>query len=753
MADQRAGFRVRGRVQGVGFRPFVWREATALGLAGRVGNDAEGVWIEASGPAEALAALERALRERAPPLARVTAVERTGLAAAPVGRGFAIAGSSGGPARTGVSPDAAPCADCLAEIADPAARRHRYPFANCTQCGPRYSIVTAIPYDRAATTMAGFAPCAACAAEYADPADRRFHAQPIACPACGPQAWCEAAGARVPGDAVAVAAAWLAEGRIVGIKGLGGFHLACDATSPESLTRLRARKRRPARPFALMARDLGQIGRHARLGPVEAAILAGPEAPVVLLPAAGEPLPDAVAPGLTRLGWMLPGTPLHHMLMAAVAGPLVMTSGNLSGEPQATDNAEARARLSTVADGFLMHDRPIARRLDDGVAFVAGGRARLIRRARGHAPGTLPLPPGFAGAPPVLAFGGQMKAALCLAGDCEALLSQHLGDLDEPLTWADYRRAEADGLALFGHRPAMLACDLHPDWRTTAHAEARAEAAGLPLHRVQHHHAHVASAMAEAGWPRRAGPVLGVALDGLGLGEDGTVWGGEFLLCSYARAERVGWLRPVPLPGGTQAQREPWRNLWAQLVAAGLDPAPLLPGRPLATLAAMVARGVNAPLSSSAGRLFDAVACAAGLAPDRLSHEGEAAMALEAAAMRHGPAPPYPFGWDGRVLDPAPLWAPLLADLAAGAGPGRIAARFHAGFAAALCAAAADLRTRHGAAAVALTGGVFQNALLLEGCLARLDGPVLTHAAVPAGDGGLALGQAVVAMARSLRGG
>ena len=752
MAEDRAGFRVRGRVQGVGFRPFVWREATALGLRGRVGNDAGGVWIEAAGPAPALAALERALRERTPPLAQVTGVERTSLATVE-GDGFTIAESAGGEARTGVTPDAATCGECLSEIADPAGRRFRYPFTNCTHCGPRFTIVTGIPYDRAATTMADFRLCPACAAEYADPADRRFHAQPIACPACGPQAWCEMDGQRVEGEVVPVAARWLADGLIVAIKGLGGFHLACDARNAAAVARLRERKRRPAKPFALMARDLEQVARHARVGPEAAALLTGPEAPIVLLATTGETLPDALAPGQARLGWMLPATPLHHLLMQAVHGPLVLTSGNLSGEPQVTENDDARAKLSAFADGFLMHDRPIARRLDDGVAFLAAGRPRLIRRARGHAPGTLPLPPGFEAAPAVLAYGGQMKAALCLAGRGEALLSHHLGDLDEPLTWGEYLRTEADCTALFAHRPAMLACDLHPDYRTTGHAEAQAAARALPLHRVQHHHAHVASAMAEAAWPRDGAPVLGLALDGLGWGADGTIWGGEFLLCRYEGVRRVGWLKPVALPGGAQAQREPWRNLWAQLVAAELDPAPLLPGKPLGTLAAMVARGVNAPLTSSTGRLFDAVACAAGLAPERLSFEGEAAMALEAAAARNGPAEPYAFGWDGQVLDPAPMWRALLADLGDGAGAGVMAARFHAGFAAALCRAATDLRTRHGAGAVALTGGVFQNATLLEACLAGLNGPVLSHAAVPAGDGGLALGQAVVALARALRAG
>lgn len=742
--------RVRGQVQGVGFRPFVWQVATALGLRGSVWNDAEGVLVAAAGPPAALEALAQALSAEAPPLARVESVEAL-LSPAPVhGPGFAIAGTVGGPARTRVAPDAATCAACRAEIGAPGARRFRYAFTNCTHCGPRFTIVRGIPYDRAATTMAAFALCPDCAAEYGNPADRRFHAQPIACPACGPSLWFDDRQGQCAGDPIELATMCLAEGGIIAVKGLGGFHLACDALNGAAVARLRQRKRRPAKPFALMARDLGQLYRFAVVTAGEAAQLADPSAPVVLLAQGHERLPDAVAPGQARHGWMLPYTPLHHLLLEAVPGPLVMTSGNLSGEPQVIDNNEARAKLAAFCDGFLMHDRPIARRLDDSVVQVVADAPRVLRRARGLVPGVLPLPPGFESAAPVTAWGGQMKGALCLSARGEALLTHHLGDLNEPLSWGEALRAEADYAALFDHTPALIACDTHPDYRPTAQAEGQAEALGLPLVRVQHHHAHIAAAMGEAGWPRDGGQVLGIALDGLGHGADDTVWGGEFLLCTYATAQRVGWLKPVPLPGGAAAQREPWRNLWAQLVAAGLDPAPLLPGKPLGTLAAMVARGVNAPLSSSAGRLFDAVACAAGLAPDRLSFEGEAAMALEAAAARHGPAAPYPFGWDGAVLDPAPMWRALLADRAGGAPPGLLAARFHAGLAEAVTSAAVALARRHGAGAIALGGGVFQNPTLLTACLKALPSPVLVNSAVPCGDGGLAYGQALVAMARAM---
>ncbi len=745
--------RVRGQVQGVGFRPFAWRLAARLGVAGEVRNDAEGVLIHAQGAR--LDAFARALREEAPKLARVDAVERAPCPARPGLTGFSIAASAGGAARTQATPDAALCPACRAEIADPADRRFRYAFANCTECGPRFSIMRAVPYDRATTTMAGFALCLACRAEYDDPADRRFHAQPVACPVCGPRLWLERDGAEVSGDAVAAAAAMLRDGAILAIKGLGGWQLACDARDEAAVARLRARKRRPAKPFALMAADAATVARFAAVSEAERALLESPAAPIVLLAAQGAALAPSVAPGQWALGWMLAATPLHALLLDAVGRPLVMTSGNLSGEPQVIGDDEARAKLGAFCDGFLAHDRPIARRLDDPVARVAAGAVRVLRRGRGMAPQTLPLPSDLAGAPPVAALGGQLKAALCLTRDGAALLSHHIGDLDEPSTCAEFDAALADYAALFDHAPAALACDLHPDHRTTRIAESWAERANLPLVRVQHHHAHIAAAMAEAGWTRADGPVLGVAFDGLGWGPDGTVWGGEWLLAGYSEFRRLAHLKPVPLPGGDAAQREPWRNLLAQLDAAGLgtEAEALAPGKPLRALRAAAARGVNAPRSSSAGRLFDAVAAACGLAPERLSFEGEAAMALEAAARRAPDLAPYPFGRDGAALDPAPMWRALLADRAAGAAPEAMAARFHAGLAQATATLARDLARAHGARAIALSGGVFQNATLLEATVAALAGEaLLIPAQAPMNDGGLALGQAAVAAARALEG-
>lgn len=716
--------RVRGQVQGVGFRPFVWALARDFGLVGTVWNDAQGVGIEVWGEVEGFAA---ALSARAPVLARVDAVEIAELdGAAP--EGFRIAASRGPGAETRVVPDAATCPDCLAEIRG-SGRRAGYAFTNCTHCGPRFSILRALPYDRAQTTMAGFALCPTCAGEYADPGDRRFHAQPIACPDCGPRLWFETAGQSDPGDPLAAAVALLRAGGVVAVKGLGGFHLACDAGNPGALAGLRARKHRPFKPFAVMGR-LDDLARVACLTGAEA-LLADPAAPVVLVPSR-HVLPEAVAPGMATLGVMLPATPLHHLLLDAFGGVLVMTSGNLSGEPQVIGNDEARLKRAGFADGFLMHDRDIARRLDDGVERA--DPPMVLRRARGRVPGIVAVPyPGQA-----LAFGGQMKGAICLVKNGQALLGHHLGDLDGLDNAAEFHKALADYTALFDHRPQVLACDLHPDYTATRAAEAMAAAASLPLVRVQHHHAHLAACLAENLW--QGGRVAGIILDGTGLGADGTIWGGEVLLGDYKGFTRAACLSPSPLPGADRAAREPWRNAAMRLDQAGEGALAdrLFADRSLATLRAMAAGRVNAPLSSSAGRLFDAVAGCLGIGDQ--TYEGEAAMRLEALAE---PAEPYPF--DG--LDPAPMFRALARDLGRLA-PGVIAGRFHEGLAAAFAGAARRLVDSGRAEAVALSGGCLQNAVLHRALLRHLSGlRVLTHRFAPAGDGGLALGQAMVALA------
>lgn len=752
---------VGGIVQGVGFRPFVYRLALRLGIDGTVRNAGGRVLIQAGGSSAALDAFAAALEAEAPALARVETIARR--PAAPPSAGFRIVESAAGEVSVGVVPDVATCPACLAEIRDPAARRHRYAFTNCTDCGPRFSIVAGLPYDRPATTMAGFAMCPACRVEYEDPADRRFHAQPIACPACGPRLWLEQDGREVAAaDPIAEAAALLRAGRILAVKGIGGFHIACDAGNAEAVAALRTRKHRPSKPLAVMA-DLPTARALCRLSDAEEAALLSPSAPILLL----ELRPDAelepdVAPSQRHLGLMLPYTPLHHLLVEAVGRPLVMTSGNRSSEPQIFRDTEARSGLSGIVDAFLMHDRPIARRLDDSVARHAAGRLRVMRRGRGLAPLPLALPVDFAEAPPVLAMGGELKSALCLAHGARALLSHHLGDLDEPATGDAFEAARADYAAVFAHAPAVVAVDLHPHYRATRLGMDLAEGLGLPLERIQHHHAHIAAAMAENGWRMRDGPVVGIALDGLGLGDDGTVWGAEVLVCDYRESRRVARLSPIPLAGGDAASREPWRVLLAHLdralgrAAVDADPrlAPLFAGKPVPTLRAMMDKGINAPLASSAGRLFDAAAALLGLSPDRLSHEGEAAMALEALAS--GLPEPYPFtiadAGGLAEIDPTPMWRALLADLAAGRDPPAMAAAFHAGLAEAFAAAAGRAAAGR-IAAVALSGGVFQNARLLEETVARLQRrglAALVPAEVPANDGGLAFGQAVIAAARRM---
>lgn len=729
--------RVRGQVQGVGFRPFIWRLAKARGLCGHVLNDAEGVLILASGAD--LDGFEAALRAEAPPLSRIDAVE-SAPAEELAGADFHIAATGEAGARTRVTPDAASCPACLAEISDPADRRHGYAFANCTHCGPRFSILRALPYDRAQTTMAEFSLCPACRAEYENPEDRRFHAQPVACAECGPHLWLEP---EAPGEPLTRAAEMLRAGKIIAIKGIGGFHLACDARNPAAIALLRSRKRRPAKPLALMASQ-AVIARHARLSDAERARLESPAAPVLLLRKSGEPLPGGLAPGQNRLGWMLPHTPLHHLLLQLFDGPLVMTSGNLSGEPMVISNEEAREMLAPYADGFLMHNRAIARRLDDSVEEITPAGPLMLRRGRGRAPETLPLPPGFECAPHILAFGGHMKTAICLIKDNQALLSHHLGELDAPRAREAYDLALADYAAIFDHRPTLAAADLHPG----CYATQRAGASGLPVEAVQHHHAHLAACLGENLWPADGGPVAGVILDGLGLGPDGTLWGGELLLGGYAGFTRKARLEPAPLPGGDAAARQPWRNLLARLDAAGCaEEAQIrLAGKPLAPLRMAIEKGLNAPLSSSAGRLFDAVAAFCGICAEEQSFEGEAAMGLQALAERCADAAPLPFG-EGAEIGTAPLFHAMIR---AGGNAG-IAAGFHAGLAEAFASRARALVKSGEAKAVALSGGCFQNSLLLSETLSRLDGvPVLIHRKTPANDGSLALGQALVAAARRL---
>ena len=758
-----ARIRVRGLVQGVGFRPYIWLLAREAGLSGQVLNDGDGVEIEAFGPGPALDAFIARIPAEAPPLARVDNVVVSPLDTEPAGADFVIAKSANTDIMTGIVPDAATCPACRAEIFDPSNRRYGYAFTNCTHCGPRLSIISGIPYDRAQTSMRVFPMCPECGREYADPADRRFHAQPNACPVCGPQLWLEGADEkRFDSDALVEAARRLQVGEIGAIKGIGGFHLACDATNAEAVALLRARKHRPSKPLALMARDLDQVRRFARVSDEEAALLFSPVAPIVLLEMAGDALPAGLAPGQNRVGIMLPYAPLHHLLMAHLDTPIVLTSGNLSEEPQSTDNADARARLGTTADFFVFHDRDIVNRLDDSVMRVDAPGPQVLRRGRGLAPASLRLGAGFADAPRVLAMGGGLKSAFCLLRGGEAILSQHMGDLENAATYADYRKSLALYRDIYRFAPEVIAVDQHPDYLSTRWGETLAQETGARLVRVQHHHAHLASCLADNGFSPDGGEALGIVLDGLGLGIDGTIWGGEFLLGNYTGFRRVGCFDPVPQPGGDRAQREPWRNLVAQIDAAfGPDwlarvPVPLadrLGQKPLALVASMMAKGVNAPLTSSAGRLFDAVAAALGIAFDLQDFEGQAAMVLEAQATAYvGTAGAYPFalcGTDGlKTLCWRDLWAALMADIAAGTDPSTIAARFHNGLIAAIAAMTEAVANDSGCATVALSGGVMQNRILFEGLCQRLDAlglNVLKQREAPSNDGGLALGQAAIA--------
>ncbi len=764
--------RVRGLVQGVGFRPTVWRLAGDLGLGGGVRNDGDGVLIRLAGPAQAIDTFCRRLLDEKPPLARIDSIERGAWdGAGQAGPTFAIEQSAATGVHTGVVPDAATCHACVAEIRDPADRRYRYPFTNCTHCGPRLSIVSAIPYDRANTSMADFPMCPDCEREYRDPADRRFHAQPNACPRCGPRVWLESVDGAIlhpagqgATDALAAASGLLAAGRILALKGIGGFHLACDATDAGTVAELRRRKGRYAKPLALMARNLDVVARYAELDDAAVELLRQPSAPIVLLPARWDTdLAPGVAPGQATLGFMLPYSPLHHLLLADWDRPLVMTSGNRSEEPQCIDNDDARRRLANIADALLLHDRDIVNRVDDSVVRIMDGAPRLLRRARGFAPAPLILPAVMAALPPVLAMGGELKNTLCLLQDGHAVLSQHLGDLHDAATARELERTVDLYLALYQHRPAAIAVDAHPGYHASQVGRRLAAERGIPAIELQHHRAHLAAVLADNEWPADGSPVLGIALDGSGYGDDGTVWGGEWFIGGYTEQCRVAHLSEVSLPGGSRAILEPWRTLFAHLDAAfgwetfqerfgGLDIARDLARRPVDLLRRMMATGVNAPLTSSCGRLFDAVAAAVGICTERIAYEGQAAIELET---RCGPlvaATGYIFGLRDesglRVLDPAPMWQALCDDLAAGAGPMQVATRFHLGLADAVTDLSMELAAAHRVDTVALSGGVFQNRTFFEALSAKLRGGglrVLSHRRVPSNDGGLALGQAVAA--------
>lgn len=756
---KRLRIEIEGIVQGVGFRPFVYRQACSRRLAGSVRNTPLGVVIEAEGEETQLKEFVAALEREAPPLASITAFRPLEIATRG-GREFAIAESGTGTAAAQVAPDADVCPDCLRELFDPADRRYRYPFINCTNCGPRYSIITAVPYDRPFTTMAPFPMCTACRREYEDPSDRRFHAQPNACPVCGPHLrLVDGSGRWVAGDPVDTAIALLREGRILAVKGTGGFHLAVDAGNPEAVAELRRRKQRDEKPFALMALDLERIRMFAEPTAMEERLLAGPERPIVLVRklargsgggAGNSPIASLVAPANGYYGVMLPSTPLHYLLLRETFPALVMTSANVSDEPIVHRDHEALATLAGIADAFLTHDRAIHTREDDAVIRLFRGGPLFLRRSRGYVPRGVQLP---AGQPSVLAVGGELKSAACLTRGDRAFLTQHVGDLKNAASFASLGEVIGHLQRLLEIEPVVVAHDLHPDYHSTLHAAA---IAGLPKVVVQHHHAHLASCMAEN---RLEGNVLGVIFDGMGYGLDGTAWGGEFLLGGYRTFRRVGFLRPVPMPGGDAAAREPFRMAIAWLREARGDTLFELPldcfrhlgSQERKLFLRMLERRVNSPLTSSCGRLFDGVAALLGLR-SHASYEGQAAIELEGIAEQGRVRAPYPFeitsGEEGRQLDLRPLIAAIVEEVLGGVPKPDIAATFHHSLALAVAAVCRAIRGEQGCGRVALSGGVFQNRLLTEGVAALLeqDGfTVFTQRLVPPNDGGLALGQAVIA--------
>jgi hydrogenase maturation protein HypF len=811
--------RVRGTVQGVGFRPTVYRLARECQLLGTVGNDGAGVSIQVVGQRGAIDRFLQRLQTEAPPLARIENITQQVLE---IDSGidnftdFSIAPSLDTPVRTEIAPDAAICPQCCADIFDPFSRFYRYPFTNCTHCGPRLSIIKAIPYDRARTSMAAFPMCPTCRRDYEDVRDRRFHAQPVACHKCGPKAWLERADGRAIVadmfsmlDEVDAVCTLLQRGEIVAIKGIGGIHLACDATNETAVQTLRQRKHRYSKPFALMARDIAIIEQYCTLNDAERKLLQSPAAPIVLLKINkhqssnnSERSPSTVncqlsispsiAPDLNVLGFMLPYTPLHHLILRRMNRPIVLTSGNLSDEPQYIDNAETRQKLGGIANYFLLHDRDIVNRVDDSVTRIVDGKLQILRRARGFAPAPIRLPAGFDRTPEILAMGGELKNTFCLLRDGQAILSQHLGDLENAAAFEAYQQTLNLYLNLFEHQPAKIAVDLHPEYLSTKLGKELA--IDISLESIQHHHAHVAACMAENQLPIDTPPVLGIALDGLGYGTDGTLWGGEFLLADYREFERLGNLKPVAMLGGKQAIYQPWRNTYAHLKTAGawIDRQPdetlelfaFLAQKPRSLLDKMLETGMNSPLASSCGRLFDAVAAALGICREIASHEGQGAIAIEAmadeflSASKQSPGVPYPFiitceKESGRMpnsqfpipnsqfpipnsqflLDSRPMWQALVADLQQGLCKAEIAARFHVGLARAIVQMTEILHHHHPFTHVALTGGVFQNLVLQQQVTQHLTAmgfTVLSHHLVPPNDGGLSLGQAAIAAARAI---
>ncbi|TLU85745.1 MAG: carbamoyltransferase HypF [Chlorobium sp.] len=741
----RQRFRVNGIVQGVGFRPFVYRIAVAGGLKGFIRNTASGVLIEVQGESASIDGFSRQLRTEGPPLSKIETVDETTVSCIHE-EAFTIGASGeGDEVETLIPPDIALCSDCRRELLDPSNRRFRYPFINCTNCGPRYTIVGRLPYDRPFTSMHGFTMCPECEREYHDPLDRRFHAQPNACPVCGPEAiLLDASGEKldVP-DAVAGAAAMLREGKIVALKGVGGFHLAVDASNDEAVRLLRERKGREAKPFAVMVRDIGIVSRYCNCYPAEAAALASPEAPIVLLRNRGtEGLAPSVAPGNDRLGVMLPYSPLHLLLSVDAPEVLVMTSANFSEEPIVTDNLEALSRLGGVADCFLVHNRPIWLKCDDSVTIELSGKLRQLRRSRGYVPAPVFL---HEGGPVVLATGGELKNTLTLLKGTHALLSQHIGDMKNYEAWKHFEQAAEHLQHLFQALPELIVHDLHPGYMTTEWALKQS----VPVLGVQHHHAHLASCLAEN---RVDGPVIGLMLDGTGYGTDGTIWGGEVLVGDIAGAERFAAFEPMPMPGGDIAVMQPWRLALGYLFRSFsvMPELPFMQGKPAGAVLELLGKGISVHETSSCGRLFDAVAALSGLR-DEISYEGQAAIELMHAAKGETGTGTFTHELREEGGRWTMLVSPIIRDVVRAVRQGsslcEISRMFHRTLVSLFIDIAGRASEASGIRTVALSGGVFQNALLFETLVRDLETAgyrVLAHSLVPSNDGGLSLGQAVI---------
>ena len=755
--------RIKGLVQGVGFRPTVWQAAQQLGIHGEVRNDGAGVVIIAQSSPDLIDRLLADLSNNQPPLARIDKIERETIHTDINFDVFSIEQSISNEVRTGIVADSATCKACLEDINDNDNRRNGYAFTNCTNCGPRLSIVEDIPYDRCKTSMARFTQCPDCQREYENPADRRFHAQPNACPACGPQlSLSDTAGKLIEGDPIVETVNLIKQGYIIAIKGVGGFQLACDATNSAAVATLRSRKHRPDKALALMAASVSQIKQYCVVSDDEKALLTSSCAPIVLLDKTDSTvLSRLIAPRQNSLGFMLPNSPLHHLLMQHLSSPIVLTSGNRSEEPQCIDNDEALARLDSITDFFLTNNRDILNRIDDSVARVIDNQTHLLRRARGYAPLSLNVPPGMKAAANILACGGELKNTFAIVRDDNITLSQHIGNLENLSTYEDYLHNLALYKKLFQFEPEYIAVDKHPEYLSSKYGRTLAEKIGIPCLEIQHHHAHIAACMADNGWSVDRGPVIGIALDGLGYGDDNSIWGGEFLIADYVGYDRFAHFTPVPMPGGTQSILQPWRNTYAQLSHhfdwsslvdqyADLELIRYLGHKPLATLDKMILGGLNTPMTSSCGRLFDAVAAAVGICRDNISYEGQAAIELESYVNPDlfGQISPYKFELVDSEISAGSMWQQLLKDVASGANVSTIATRFHMGLANIIVQTAIQISQLKGINTIALSGGVFQNKTLFKLCFEALVKnrlSVLFHRQVPANDGGLSLGQAIIA--------